>query len=181
MRRAFGCGAVDGLGGGGGERIALAVQADFVNSLHTQRGEGAQADVQRDAGDFDAASGERVEDLRSKVQACGGRGDGAAFAGEDRLVALAVGGSIVAADVGRQRDVADTVERGEEVIDRLETKQTLAELASLQHFGFEGDGTVGRGKDENLADGDLSSRTDEGAPEVFAGRRLRFMVSHPFR
>jgi hypothetical protein len=126
--------------------------------------------VQREAGNFDAARGERVEDLRSEVQAGGGRGDGAAFAGEDRLVALAVGGGIVAADVGRQRDVADAVERGEKIIDRLETQQALAELAALQHLGFERDGAVGRGKDENLADGDFPSRTDEGAPEVFAGR-----------
>jgi len=115
------------------------------------------------------------------VQACGGRGDGAAFAGEDRLIALAVGGSIVAADVGRQRDVADTVERGEEVIDRLEAQQALTELAALQHFSFEGDGAVGRGKDKDLADCDLAAGPDEGAPEVFAGRWLRFVVSHPFR
>ena len=144
---AFGFGAVNGFGGGGSERVALAVQADFVHALHAQRGKGAQADVEGEAGNFDAASGERVEDLRSEVQPGRGRGDGAAFTAEDRLVALAVGGGVVTADVGRQRDVADAVERGEEVIDRVEAQQALAEEAALQHLGFESDGAVGRGKD----------------------------------
>jgi hypothetical protein len=55
---AFGGGAVDGTGGGGGERVALAMQVDLIDSLDAQRSEGAQADVEGDAGDFDAAGGE---------------------------------------------------------------------------------------------------------------------------
>ncbi len=55
-------------------------------------------------------------------------------------------------------------------VHRLEAQQALAELAALQHFGLERDFAGGRGKDEALADGDLSARPDEGAPLVrFAG------------
>ncbi len=139
----FGGGAIDGVGGCDGERVALAMQADFVKPLDTQRGEGAEADVEGDAGDFDAASGESVEDLRSKVQAGGGCCDGASFAGVNGLVALAIGGLIVAADIGRQWHVADAVEDGEEIVDRLEAEQTLAEVVTLQDLGLKFDCTGG--------------------------------------
>ncbi len=112
---AFAGGAIDGVGGCSGERVALAVQADFVDALDAQRGKGAEADVQRDARDFDALRGERVEHLRREVQAGGGRGHRAALAREDGLVALAIRGRIVATNVGRQRHVADAVEDGEEI------------------------------------------------------------------
>ena len=54
--------------------------------------------------------------------------------------------------------------------DRREAQQPLAELAALQHLGFERDLAGGRGKHQPLADGDLSARPDQRAPAVFAGR-----------
>ena len=64
--------AIDGVSGGGGERVALAVQMDLIDSLHTKRRKGAEAYVESEARDFDAASGERIEDLRGEMQAsCG--------------------------------------------------------------------------------------------------------------
>ena len=87
--------------------------------------------MQGDAGDFDAARGERIENLRSEVQAGGGRCYGAALAGVDGLVALAVVGGIVAANVGRQRNVADAVEDGEEIFDRVEAEKARTEVVAL--------------------------------------------------
>ena len=49
--------------------------------------------------------------------------------------------------------------------------------AALQHLGFKHDCAGGRGKNEALADGDLSARPDEGAPEIFADVEVRFVVS----
>ena len=89
--------------------VALGVEVRVFDALGVQRLEGAQADVQRDVGDVGAGAA-LVEDLRREVQAGGGGGDGAALAGEDGLVALAVGGAVAALDVGRQRDVAGDVQ-----------------------------------------------------------------------
>ncbi len=50
------------------------MEADFVDVLNAQRREGAESYVEGDAGDFDAAGGERVEDLRREVKAGGGCG-----------------------------------------------------------------------------------------------------------
>ena len=55
------------------------------------------------------------------------------------------------------------------VHDRSEFEQALAELAALEHFGFEHDFACGRGKDQALADGDLAARAHQGAPLVFTG------------
>ncbi len=66
--------------------------------------------------------------------------------------------------------MADAVENGEEVVDRSELEQALAELAALEHFGFEHNLACGRGKDQPLADGDLAAGSHQGAPLVFAGR-----------
>ena len=107
--------------------------------------------------------------MRREVQAGGGRGHGAAFAGVDGLVALAIAVRIVAADVGRQWGVADAVEDGEEIVDRVEAEQALAEVVAFEDFGFERDCAGGRGKDENFADAYFSAGMDEGAPEIFAG------------
>ena len=83
---------------------------------------------------------------------------------EDSLVALAIRSYIVTANVGRQRHVADAVEDGEEIVDRFEAQQTLAELAAFENFSLKLDSAVGRGKDQELADGDFSARPDQGAP-----------------
>ncbi len=48
-------GGVYGGGGLGRDGVALAVQMHFVDALHAQRREGAEADVESDTGDFDAA------------------------------------------------------------------------------------------------------------------------------
>jgi hypothetical protein len=104
---AFGAGAVEGFGCFGGERVAFAVELDFGEFFYAQRGEGAQAYVEGDFGDFYASCGDFGEDFRGEVEAGGGGGYGAFLVGEDGLVAFAVGVGVVALDVGRQGDVAD--------------------------------------------------------------------------
>ena len=123
------------------ERVGLGVEADVARVFDAHGLEGAEADVQRDARDLDAALFELGEDFRGEVQAGGGRGGGASFTGVDSLVALAVfrrvGLGLVAVDVGRQRQVADALERCVEVERGGEAKGALAELACCKNFGGE--------------------------------------------
>jgi len=92
--------------------------------------------VEREACDFDVADGERIENLRGEMQSSSGRGHRATFAGEDRLVALAIRRLIFAANVGRQGHVADAVENGEKIVYWVEAQQALTELAALENLGF---------------------------------------------
>jgi len=110
------------------------------------------------------------KNIRSEVQAGGGRGNGAAFACKDGLIADTIEVGVVAMDVRRQWRMADGVEHGEEVVNWRELEQTLTELATLEDFGFERDGAGGRGKDEALADGNLAAGANESAPAVVARR-----------
>ena len=71
-----------------------------------------------------------VQHFRREVQPGGRRRDGASFAGEDRLVALAVGGRIGALDVGRQGHVPDALEGGVEIAVAVEADGALAEFAA---------------------------------------------------
>jgi hypothetical protein len=112
------------------------VQVNLIDSFHTKRRKGAETYVEREARDFDTVDGERIEDLRGEMQAGGGRGHRATFAGEDRLVALAVSNRIFAADVGWQGHVAYAVEDGEKIVHWVEAQQALTELAALENLGF---------------------------------------------
>ena len=82
------------------------VDADWLES--------SQADVQRDLGGLDAALTDSVENLRCEMKTGGGRGYRSALLGIDGLIALAIVGGIRARDVGRERDMADAIEGGEE-------------------------------------------------------------------
>ena len=109
----FADGFVDGFGGGGGEGVGLGVEADVFGAFYADGLEGAEAYVEGEVRDFDAACGEGLENLGSEVQAGGGSGGGASFVGEDGLVAGAVFGGVgfgfFAVDVGRKREMADAV------------------------------------------------------------------------
>ena len=76
--------------------------------------------------------------------------------------------------------MADAIENGKKIADRFETQQSFAKDAPLKNLTFKLDFSVGSGKDKPLADGDLSTRPDQGTPESIR-RRLSFVVSHPFR
>ena len=164
-------GAINGFGGLGRNGIALAVEMDFADAVDAERSECAEADVERDASDLDAFGSEGCEHLRREVQAGGGRGYGAALVGEDGLIAVAIGVGVVAMDVGRQWDVADAVEHGEEVVDWRRTRAVARRTGRARGLRLRARWRHRRrGKDEALADGDLAAGTDEGAPAVVAGR-----------
>jgi len=68
---AFGAGAVEGFGGGGGEGVAFAVEVDFVDPFDSERGEGAEAYVEGEFGDFDPSGGYFTEYSGGEVKASG--------------------------------------------------------------------------------------------------------------
>jgi hypothetical protein len=86
---------------------------------------------------------------------------------KDGLVALAIRIFIVATNIGRQRHVADAVEDGKKIADGFEAQQPFAEFAALKNLSLKFDFAIRQGKDQALADGDLSARPDQCAPEIF--------------
>ena len=144
------------------------MKVNIFQILYSQRRKGAQADMQRNARDLYALCLQRVQHLRSKVKPGCGRCHGAGFPRKNSLIAIAVRIRIVAADVGRERHVADAFEGCEEIFHRLEAKQPLAELPALQHLSLKLDQPRRPRKDKPFADSDLSGRAHESAPKAFA-------------
>ena len=94
----------------------FAVHRVVVEIVGRNRLECPEADVERHVRHADAARSERLEERSREVETGGRRGDRARRAREDGLVALAIGGSVGARDVRRERDVAvprDRVANGE--------------------------------------------------------------------
>src|SRR5262249_3859507 len=79
------------------------------------------------------------QDLRRKVQSCGGGSNAAPGlgAGIHRLVTLAVVRAVRARDIGRQGYVSQLFYRGKEIRHRFKTERPFAELASACHLGNE--------------------------------------------
>src|SRR5208283_983137 len=78
--------AVEGVGGGGGQSVTLGVEADVGEAGDADGLEGAQADVEGEGCDLDAAGAEGGEDFRGEVEAGGGGGGGAGRMAVDGLV-----------------------------------------------------------------------------------------------
>src|SRR3974390_452276 len=108
--------------------------------------------------------------------------DRSALAGVDRLVAISVGGGIIAGNVGRQRDVAYLFNECEEIGEVLpgfarsdsrgrlsphkcrgESDVAFAEFSAGGHLSLE---FVVVAKEEMLANSDLTARTDEAFPVI---------------
>ena len=83
----------------------------LFDSFYTDRLKGSQPDVEGDFCGLDAAVMKAGQNLRSEVEAGGGRGYRSTRMGVDGLIAFAIAGGIRARDVGRERDVADAIER----------------------------------------------------------------------
>lgn len=163
-----GADAEDVLGGSdagfgfGGDMEAFGVEfSAFRGQAHGL--EGPESDVEGDAVDLGAALAAGAEDFGGEVEAGGGCGDGARVLGEDGLVALAVRLGVGALDVGRQGDMADFVEEGEQ-IGGVEDQGALAEFA----LSGDGGGEVG-GELDLGAGADLASWFDEGLPGLGTG------------
>ena len=111
-------------------------------------------------GDFGAVRLALAEDFFSEVEAGGGGGDAAAFAGEDGLVAFSVGGIIGAADVGRERDVAVGFD-GLPFVFGMKADAAFPMLQAIFNDGVE----AGREFDDG-AGGKFAAGTNEGAPGI---------------
>ena len=159
----FAAGLTDLGGGFFGDRIGLGVQGVLFDFFDADRLEGAEADVKGDFRGFDAAVAETGERLRSEMETGGGGGDGPALAGVDGLVAVAITGGIGAGDVGRERDMADLLDAGEEVVCRSEVEVALAKFAAGDDLGLE---FVVVAEEKVLADADFAAWTHEAFPIV---------------
>ena len=68
---------------------------------------GSEANVKRDLDGFNTALTDAVEDFRSEVQSGSRRRDRPAFLRIDGLIAVTIGGGVVANDVRRKRNVTE--------------------------------------------------------------------------
>jgi len=122
---------------------------DFVvlDALDADGLKSSEADVQGDIDGLDAALADAVNDLRCEMEAGGRSGYGAPVAGIDGLIAFAViffaaifavtfaaMGRIRPRYVGREWDVADAIENGVEIVNRLEANMALAERGAGENF-----------------------------------------------
>jgi hypothetical protein len=142
------------------------MQLNVFDVVDSERCKSSQTYVQRHAHDFYAVGGNLVEHLRCKVQTGSGRRYRSPLLGEDGLVSLTISVLVIAMNIGRQRHVSDAIENGEEIVDRGELEQPVAELSTLKDFGFESNGAVWSGEHEAFADGNFSSGAHERAPEI---------------
>ena len=125
--------------------------------------ESAEADVEGYFGANGAGGFAAFHCFIGEVQAGGGGGDAAAFAGEDGLVALGVGYIIGTADVGRERDVAVGFD-GLPFITMYWGMQADAAFAMLEAL-FNDGVEAGREFDDG-AGGEFAAGTNEGAPGI---------------
>jgi hypothetical protein len=131
--------------------------------------EGSEADMERNFCSLDSSFAKAGEDFRGEMQSRGGGGDGAALLRVDRLIALAIGGGILAGDVGRQWDVTDLLDEGEEVVDRRKTYLALAKGAPSDHLGTE---LVVVAEEETFSDSNFAAGAHQALPLVGIAMKL---------
>jgi hypothetical protein len=143
--------------------------------------EGSQADVKRDFSGCDAALADAVEDLWGEMKSGGGGCDRATLLGVNGLIAFAIAGGIRARDVGWERDVADAIECGEEIVHALdfaldhtfagglEADVAFAELGAREDFGLQ---FVLLSEEEAFADADLAAGANQAFPIIGVGGEL---------
>ena len=110
------------------------VQVDVFQRFRAERLECAEPDVQRDVRDGGSRGSAGFEDFGREMQAGGGRGGGSGLAGEDGLVAFAVGECVVTANVGRQGHVTDSLEHGQQVPNGMQGAQCARRIRRGRGF-----------------------------------------------
>jgi hypothetical protein len=98
---------------------------------------GAEANVKRDLDGFNTALTDAVEDFRSEVQSRGRRRDRTAFLRVDRLIAVAIGGGIIAIDVRRKRNMPEFADYCEKIIHWREADTALTEFTPRNNLGHQ--------------------------------------------
>ncbi len=136
----------------------------LFDSLGSDGLKSAETDVQGDLDCLDAASANARQDFRSEMQAGGWSGDGSAFVRIDGLIALAVGGGIFPRDVGREGDMSDALEDGEEIFRRNESDVTFPEGSAGDYLGLQ---FILRAKEEMLSNSDFAAGADETLPFIW--------------
>ena len=105
----------------------------------------------------------------------GGGCDRSTWLGIDSLIALTVTGRIRARDVRRERDVADAIEGGEEILDALKdglkADAAFAEFRAGEDLGLQ-IVEIALAEKETLTDADLAPGTDQTFPVVGVGGEL---------
>jgi hypothetical protein len=124
---------------------------------------GAEANVKRDLDGFNTALTDAVEDFRSEVQSGSRRRDRPAFLRIDSLIAVTIGGGVVANDVRRKRNVTEFLDCSEEIRHWSEANATLAEFAAGNDLGYQ---FIVITEEEALADGNLSAGPNEAFPLI---------------
>jgi hypothetical protein len=148
------------------------VEFVIFDATDADRLEGSEADVQRDIDGLDAALTDSVENLRREVETGGRRGYRSALIRIDGLIALAIAGGVRTRDVGRERDVADAIEGGKEVIVILEGLKAdipPAELCARQDLGLQ---FILVAKEKAFADSDFAAGANQALPFVGIGCEL---------
>jgi hypothetical protein len=160
---------IDGGGCIGGDGILLGMDLVILDTVDADWLESSQADVQGDLDGFDMALADAVEDFRSEMKSGGGGSYRSGLLGVDGLVAFAIAGRIGARDIGRERDVADAIEDGEEVVgalrSRLKADAARAEFPTGEDLGLQFD-LILRAEEQAFANADLAAGTDEAFPIV---------------
>src|ERR1700748_3745157 len=88
-------------------------------------------------GGFNSTALQAVKDFGGEVQSGGGSGDGTTLLRVHGLVAIAVRGAIIARNIGRQWDVAKTLDRSEKVAYRQKADTALAKFSSTRDLGLQ--------------------------------------------
>jgi len=102
--------AVDSVGNLIRDNVRFRVQLVFCDGFRVDGLERAQADVERNFGNLDAAALDLFQDLRGEMQTRGRRCDRASFMRVDRLIAIAIVKAIGASDVGWKRHMSESLD-----------------------------------------------------------------------
>lgn len=137
--------------------------------FHVDRLKSPESYVKCDFCSFNAAGTNASQDFWSEVESGGGSGDGSALAGVDGLIALAVGGGIWPGDVGRERDVSDLFDLGEEILGGGKANVAFAEFTARDDLGLK---FIVVAEKETFADADLAAGTNEAFPFIGIGLEL---------
>lgn len=124
---------------------------------------GSETDVEGDLGSVDATLADSCQDFGSEMESCRGRSDGATLLGVDGLIAFPIDRGIVSGDVRRQRNVADLLDLGKEVIDGRKTNVALAEGAAGNDLGAK---LIVFSKVEVFSNANLATGADQAFPIV---------------
>src|SRR6476659_2901703 len=104
------------------------MQVRVLDDFRMQWLKRAEPNMQRDVSNVRSGSAAAFDDGWRKVQARSGGGDRTCGGGEHGLIAVAIVGSVVTSDIGRQRNVTDAVEHVVHIALPFKLNRTFAKL-----------------------------------------------------